>query len=60
MVNTLFIKEGLIDEIHVTLVPRLFGRGLSLFHESLDIDLELLENKPMDHGSVLLIYRVKK
>jgi dihydrofolate reductase len=60
VVNTLFIKEGLIDEIHVTLVPRIFGRGLSLFHESLDIDLELLESKPLDHGSTLLRYRVKK
>jgi dihydrofolate reductase len=60
VVNTLFIKEGLIDEIHVTLVPRLFGRGLSLFHEFLDIELELLEIKPMDDGSVLLKYRVKK
>ena len=60
MINTLFIKENLIDEIHVTMVPRLFGKGLSLFNESLDIRLELLDVMEIDKGHVLLRYAVKK
>ncbi|MCK5162812.1 MAG: dihydrofolate reductase [Desulfobacula sp.] len=60
VVNTLFLKENLIDEIHVTIVPRLFGKGLSLFNESLDIRLELMDIGKIDKGHVLLKYRVEK
>lgn len=58
VVNTLFIKEGLVDEIHVTLVPRLFGKGLSLFAESLDIQLELLDVQKITSAHILVKYRV--
>jgi len=60
VVNTLFMKENLIDEVHVTIVPRLFGKGLSLFNETLDTLLELMDIEKIDHGHVLLKYRVKK
>lgn len=56
--NTLFIKEGLVDEIHVTLVPRLFGKGLTLFSEALDVQLELLDVQKITSAHVLLKYRV--
>ncbi len=59
-VNTVFIKENLIDEIHVTIVPRLFGKGLSLFNEIVDTRLELMDMEKIDRGHVLLKYRVKK
>lgn len=58
--NTLFMKENLIDEIHITMVPRLFGKGLSLFRDTLDTRLELLDIKKIDKDFVLLKYRVKK
>lgn len=58
VVNTLFIKEGLVDEIHVTLVPRFFGKGLTLFSEDLDIQLELLDVQKLTSAHVLLKYRV--
>ncbi|MCA1785082.1 MAG: dihydrofolate reductase family protein, partial [Desulfobacteraceae bacterium] len=32
VVNSLFAKENLITQIHVTLVPAVFGQGLSLFN----------------------------
>jgi len=59
-VNTVFMKENLINEIHLTIVPRLFGKGLSLFKESLDMQLELMDMEKIDQGHVLLKYRVKK
>jgi len=58
IVNSLFARESLITQIHVTLVPALFGRGLSLFRESLDVKLELVENREIDKGHLLLVYRV--
>lgn len=60
MTNTLFIKESLIDEIHVTVVPKLFGKGMALFNEFLDISLALLDVTKIDDGCILLKYRVKK
>jgi len=60
VVNTLFMKENLINEIHVTIVPRLFGKGLSLFNKSLDARLELLDVREIDNSHVLLKYLVKK
>jgi len=60
VMNTLFMKKNLIDEIHVTMVPRLFGKGLSLFNETLDIRLELMDIEKIDKSHVLLKYRVKK
>jgi len=59
-VNTLFMKAKLIDEIHITLVPRLFGKGLSLFKEVLDTRLELMDTSSIEKGHILLKYRVKK
>lgn len=58
VVNTLFIKEGLVDEIHVTIVPRFFGKGLSLFSETLDIQLELFDVQKLTSDHILLKYRV--
>jgi dihydrofolate reductase len=58
IVNSLFAQANLITQIHVTLVPVLFGRGLSLFRKALDLKLELLENREIDKGHLLLVYRV--
>jgi dihydrofolate reductase len=58
IINSLFAKDGLITQIHVTLVPALFGRGLSLFRDPLDLALELVENREIEKGHLLLVYRV--
>ncbi len=59
IVNTLFLKENLIDEIHVTIVPRLLGQGLSLFGESVDTKLKLINMGELGNGHVLLKYQVE-
>jgi dihydrofolate reductase len=58
LVNTLFMEHNLVDEIHVTIVPKLFGTGLTLFNTAMDRSLELVDLKKMDQGSFLIIYRV--
>ena len=60
IVNTLFLQENLIDEIHVTIVPRLFGQGLSLFGKSFDTKLELINIGELGNGHILLKYQVEK
>jgi dihydrofolate reductase len=57
-INTLFARDDLIDEIHVTYVPRVFGIGLSLFTEPVSIMLELIDFKNLGSGQIFARYRV--
>ena len=58
-VNALFMKENLVHEIHLTMVPLLFGKGLPLFDKSLDTRLDLLDVRKINENHVLLKYRVR-
>jgi dihydrofolate reductase len=58
-INTLFAKAGLINEMILTYCPNVFGSGLSLFSESLSMDLELLAAKQLDTNVFYAHYRVK-
>jgi dihydrofolate reductase len=57
-VYDLFIRAGLVTELYLTIVPVLFGRGVTLLAEELDIGLELIESRQLDENAVLLRYRV--
>jgi dihydrofolate reductase len=51
---------NLIDEIVLNIHPVLLGSGIRLFYEmAQQIDLELLEAKRLQHGKLLVTYRVK-
>ncbi len=58
VINSLFARENLITEVHITIVPKLFGKGLSLFSHETDMDLDLKDFREIDKGHLLLIYRV--
>lgn len=58
--NSLFLEQGLIDEIIITLEPKIFGKGISLFSKDFDINLELLENKELNKNTIALKYKVVK
>lgn len=55
-----FLQAKLVDEIYLTVEPRLFGAGKNLLPETLlDINLQLISNKTLnDQGTMLLHYRV--
>ena len=57
-INSLFVRDGLIDELYLTIAPKLFGRGLSLFAEPLDIDLKLKDVRCLQDQTILLTYRI--
>lgn len=59
-VNQSFMVNNLVDELLITIEPKLFGRGMSLFTESLDIDLELLDLVKLNPNTIQLRYRVIK
>lgn len=53
------LDAGVVDEIGFNIHPILLGSGVPLFHKmSRQIDLELLECKPMKNGCVYVLYRV--
>lgn len=60
-VNSMFLKENLIDEIQLTIEPKIFGQGLHLFDKiDADLDLELIEIKKLNDNTINLLYKVKK
>lgn len=60
-INGLFLKENLIDEVWLTIEPRLFGDGLSLFNNAdVNLELELLEVIKLDLNVIQVRYKVKK
>ncbi len=57
-INSLFARNRLIDEIMLTVSPKIFGRGLTLFAEPNDMDLELLDFQKLDPQTLFFHYRV--
>jgi dihydrofolate reductase len=59
IVNSLFARAKLIDEIVMTIAPRIFGTGISLFTDETDMQLDLKSVEPLDDGCVVLRYQVR-
>lgn len=56
---TNFLAEGLLDEIIVTVVPVILGKGIPLFGSMRnDVSLELLETETYDFGFLQIKYKV--
>lgn len=56
--NSSFLQENLITQIHLTVVPKLFGTGLSLFSKETDKNLKLLQTKKLCSDKFVLVYQV--
>ena len=60
-INGLFLKNNLIDEIWITLEPKIFGEGIGLFRGAdVNLNLELIENVQLDKNVVQLKYKIIK
>lgn len=59
-INTLFARQGLIDEIRITYSPTVFGTGLTLFAGEVSMDLQLLQFEQLGEDEILVRYRVRK
>ena len=58
IINDLFAQAGLITDLVITIAPKLFGAGLSLFSNAVDMDLRLVSASEMDADHMMLRYQV--
>ncbi len=56
----LFMEAGLVDELWLTIEPRLFGSGTPLLAKRIDSQLELMSNERLGTNTLLLKYSVLK
>lgn len=61
-INSFFLKEGLVDELFLTVEPALFGKGKDLFVENgIDVPLRLMSVERLNKaGTLHLKYKVVK
>lgn len=58
-INSLFIKNKLVDELLLTIEPKLFGQGIDLFKNlDLNLDLELLSFNKLSANVIQLRYKI--
>jgi dihydrofolate reductase len=58
-IYTMFLEAGVVDTIYLTIEPILFGSGVSLFNKQTIKNLELVDHKKTDTGTLFLEYKVK-
>jgi dihydrofolate reductase len=56
--NSQFLEKKLIDEIWLTIEPKIFGDGLGVFSGDFNIDLKLLDVEKINDDSVVVKYKV--
>jgi len=57
-IYTMFLKAGVVDTIYLTIEPLLFGAGISVFNEPMDVHLELKSHEKTESGTLMLEYKV--
>lgn len=57
-IYSMFLREGLVDELFLTVEPVLFGSGVPLATNFARLNLELLEMRALNAQAILFHYRV--
>lgn len=57
ILNGAFLREKLVDEIIVTINPKIFGLGVPLFDGDFNIDLKLLKVENINEDTIALYYK---
>jgi dihydrofolate reductase len=58
-IYTMFLKAGVVDTLYLTIEPKLFGKGMTLFNDDMNIEVELVSHEKTEGGTLLLEYKVK-
>lgn len=57
-IYTMFLKAHCVDKIYLTVEPKLFGKGITMFNDEVTFDLKLMSSETTPNGSLLLEYDV--
>lgn len=57
-INSLFLAHKLVDEVIITVEPKVFGDGLGLFKGDFNVNLKLISVDKLNEDSVILKYKV--
>ena len=57
-IYTMFAKAGVVDTIYLTIEPILFGKGMGIFNEELNLQLNLVSSEKTENGTMMLEYKV--
>ena len=57
-IYTMFMESGIVETLYLTIEPKIFGSGMSLFNKDLDYDLKLVSSEAQESGTTLLEYDV--
>lgn len=60
-IYTQFVNANVVDELYLTIMPKLFGGGVLLFNQLVDKELQLLSSEKLsDDNTVLLHYKLNR
>ena len=59
-IYTMFMEQGLIDKLYLSVEPVIFGKGMTLFNKELDIKLELISSQKLGSQTTLFEYSTIK
>ncbi|MDA1337509.1 MAG: dihydrofolate reductase family protein [bacterium] len=59
-IYTMFMEQGLIDKLYLSIEPVIFGKGIPLFNRELDFKLNLVSESKLGEQTILLEYNVLK
>ena len=59
-IYTMFMKSGLVETLYLTIEPKLFGKGMGIFNDDLNTNLELVSKEVTESGTILLEYKILK
>lgn len=57
-IYTMFLQAHCVDTIYLTIEPKFFGTGISLFNESMNFDLTPVSTETTPTGTILIEYKV--
>ncbi|HYF96460.1 MAG TPA: dihydrofolate reductase family protein [Patescibacteria group bacterium] len=60
VIYDLFLNSGVVDEIYLTIEPKLFGHGITLSKTLNDLNLKLIGHKKLNDDTLNLHYEVIK
>lgn len=56
----MFLRAGLVTDVYLTIEPVLFGAGISLAADGLDVCMHVKETKMLNDDTILMHYEVER